>query len=83
MLNNYEVLNEYSILGSINYPPYTHLQPTQAAIVTVKTYPRDRIFLGCASGMEKEDIFQGVAAIGNELSFEFIEKLYLKMKAER
>jgi hypothetical protein len=77
---NYEIMRGYSILGSADY---SGMIPVQSAIVTIKTYPYSRVFLGCALGAEEDELYQRVAGMGDELSFEFIEKLYNKMKEER
>lgn len=77
---DYEVMRGYSILGSADY---SGMVPVQSAIVAVKTYPYTRVFLGCALGTGEDEIYQRVAGLGDELSFEFIEKLYSKMKEER
>jgi len=77
---NYEIYRGYSTLGSSDY---STVIPCHSAIVMIKSYPYSRVFLGCAPGMTEEAIYQRVAGLGNELSFEFIEKLYNKMKEER
>lgn len=77
---SYEIMRGYSVLGSADY---SGIIPVQSAIVTIKTYPYSRVFLGCAFGVEEDELYQRVAGLGDELSFEFIEKLYNKMKEER
>ena len=83
-MKEYKILRGYSILGAALYDDYyTRHGAVQSALVSVESYPYTRVFLGVGVADNSDDIFSAVAALGNELSFEFIEKLYLKMKAER
>lgn len=82
MSDRYKILRGYSILGATD-PDRSYLGsswPSQAAIVVVDTIPHPRVFLGCAQGNSEDEILETVAGMGNELSFEFIEELYLMLK---
>lgn len=79
-----KVIREYSILGSALYDPYYVAHgAVQSAIVMTESYPFSRVFVGVGVGNSEDEIYSAVARLGDELSFDFIERLYLKMKEER
>ena len=79
-----KILRGYSILGSALYDEYyTRHGATQSALVAVKSEPYTRVFLGVGVGRSEDEIYNTVAKLGDEITFEWLEKLYLMMKAER
>lgn len=81
----YNIRHDLSILGSAEYP--TGIQslvvPTgvQSALVVVDDdYSGLKVYLGCANSPSEDEIYQKVAGLGDELRFEFIERLYLELK---
>lgn len=79
-----KILRGYSILGSALYDDYYNYHgATQSALVAVKSIPYTRIFLGVGKGRDEDEIYDVVARLGDEITFEWLEKLYLMMKEER
>lgn len=78
-----KILRGYSILGCALWEGTNTELPAQSAIVAVKSIPYTRVFLGVGRGRDEDDIYRAVAGLGDELSFEWIERLYLMMKKER
>ena len=77
----YNIDQQGSILGSITHNGPI---PIQSAIVLIKNNAgKYRVFLGCAEGFDERDIYQKVAAWGDELPFGYIEYLYKILKEQR
>lgn len=76
-----KVINEYSTLGSTCTTSGTFV--AQAGIVTIESTPKNRVYLGCEGGETEELIYERIAMFGNELPFDFVEKLYKMMKEQR
>lgn len=75
----YSVRKDLSTLGSAHYPT-----SVQSALVTIEDkYSGLRVFLGGADLPNEEGIYQNVAGLGNEVNFDFVERLYLAMKEGR
>lgn len=80
-MSKYKIIEQHSTVGSSVYTPFGSIS---SAIVMIDTEPRPRVFLGCwASEESEQELYQNIAGMGNELSFGFIENLYLKMKESR
>lgn len=75
----YNIRRDLSILGSAEYP--TGVQ--SALVVVDDDYSGLKVYLGCANSPSEEEIYQKVAGLGNELGFEFIERLYLELKKDK
>lgn len=83
----YDVVTENSILGasSMTNEPFGG-GFRQAAIVSVKNEYNlygIRVFLGCSGKQDEQSIYQDVAGLGDEISFDFIERLYLAMRSNK
>ena len=78
-----KILRGYSILGCALWEETGARLPAQSAIVSVKSIPYTRVFLGVSRGVDEDDIYRGVAKWGDEITFEWVERLYLMMKKER
>ena len=78
-----KILRGYSILGCALWEGTGTDLPAQSAIVSVKSIPYTRVFLGVGRGRDEDDIYREVAGLGDELTFEWVERLYLMMKEER
>ena len=78
------MLRGYSTLGQSMYDDYyaNHGSLT-SALVSVESIPYTRVFLGLGAGRNEDEVFEAVSKLGNEVSFEWIERLYFKMKEER
>lgn len=75
----YNIRHDLSILGSAEHP--TGVQ--SALVVVDDDYEGLKVYLGCVNSPSESDIYQKVAGLGNELRFEFIERLYLELKKDK